>query len=127
MNINTHADPRSFKEAILKPCWQQAIQDELNALILNKTWSLCKLPRGKKAVGSRWIFKTKLKADGHLDKYKARLVAKGYTQTYGLDYMETFIPVVKMKTVRMLLAIGSIAMAHSSVRCQHCFSSWRSP
>ena len=62
---------------------------------------------GKKAVGYKWVYKTKLKSDGSLDKHKVRLVDKGFTQTYVLDYEETFAPVAKMNTIRVLLSLAA--------------------
>ena len=61
-----------------------------------KQWDLVELPHGKNAVGCKWVFTIKLKANGSIDRYKARLVAKGITQTYGIDFQETFAPVAKM-------------------------------
>ena len=61
-----------------------------------KQWDLVELPHGKNAVGCKWVFTIKLKANGSIDRYKARLVAKGFTQTYGIDFQETFAPIAKM-------------------------------
>ncbi|KAM2954379.1 hypothetical protein FF1_032665 [Malus domestica] len=104
--IDKHYEPRSFQEASLLPQWNQAMKEEIRALEENCTWSLVQLPSGKKAVGSRWIYKTKFKADGSIERHKARLVARGFTQTFGVDYKETFAPVAKMNSVRVLLSVA---------------------
>ena len=81
---------------------------EIDALQANHTWVMCKLPLGKVPIGCKWVYKIKLKADGSVERYKARLVAKGFTQTEGIDFYETFSPVVKFVTVRTLLALAAI-------------------
>ena len=74
------------------------MDEEMRTLLQNDTWEIVNLPRGKKSVGCRWVFTLKYKADGTLDRQKARLVARGYTQTYDIDYQETFPPVAKLNT-----------------------------
>ncbi|WVY94711.1 hypothetical protein V8G54_033799 [Vigna mungo] len=83
------------------------MQDELNALTNNNTWTITDLPSGKTAIGCRWIYKIKHKSDGSIERFKARLVAKGYTQLEGLDYLETFALVAKLTTLRLLLAVAA--------------------
>ena len=76
----------------------------MRSLKSNDVWELVPLPAGNKAVGSKWVFKVKLGADGSVERYKARLVAQGFTQKYGSDYDETFCPVVRQESLRVLIA-----------------------
>ena len=80
--------------------------EEYNALIRNQTWSLVPFSPRYNIVGNKWVFKTKLNSDGSLQRYKARLVAKGFHQRPGIDFSETFSPVVKPSTVRVILCIA---------------------
>ena len=87
--------------------WKEATDSEHGSLQDNTTWDLVPLPKDKKAVGSRWVFKVKRNGDGSLDRYKARLVAQGYSQEKGIDYEEVFSPVVRYTAIRSLLALGN--------------------
>ncbi|KAA0053629.1 Beta-galactosidase [Cucumis melo var. makuwa] len=98
--------PKNIYTALECPEWKNAVMEEIKALEKNRTWEICALPKGHKTVGCKWVFSLKYKADGTLDRHKARLVAKGFTQTYGIDYSETFSPVAKLNTVRVLLSVA---------------------
>ncbi|CAN1342859.1 Retrovirus-related Pol polyprotein from transposon TNT 1-94 [Linum perenne] len=106
--LNSIEEPANYKTAVLNPSWVKAMESELESLHKTNTWSLVPLPSDKKPIGCKWVFKVKYKADGSIERYKARLVAKGYTQTAGIDYVETFAPVAKMTTVRVLLSLAAI-------------------
>lgn len=86
--------------------WEQAIKDELNSLHENNTWNIVPLPNNKNIVDCKWVFSIKNDSDGNLTKYKARLVAKGFSQKYLLDYDETFAPVARITTFRMMMAFA---------------------
>lgn len=108
MSLSSQTEPSTYSEAVKSDCWRKAIQSEISALESNQTWEASFLPKDKVAIGCKWVFKIKYKADGTIERHKARLVAKGYTQTEGIDYLETFSPVAKMTTIRLLLSLASI-------------------
>ena len=82
------------------------MKEKLDALLKTGTWDLVDLPACKSAIGYKWVYKIKTRSDGTVDHYKARLVAKGFTQEYGIDYEETFAPVVHFSFVRTLIAVS---------------------
>ena len=103
-------EPRTYAEAMASPereQWERAMREELTSIVESHTWTLVRLPDGRKALACKWVFKLKFKADGSIDRFKARLVAKGYTQKEGLDYTETFAPVARMPSLRALLVIAA--------------------
>lgn len=91
---------------------REAIQVEILALKQNKTWTLTDLPPEKEPIDCRWVYKVKLKADGSIERYKIRLAVKGYTQTESIDFFDTFSPMAKMITVRLLLALATVYNWH---------------
>lgn len=95
-------EPSSFKEAMAYPEWQKAMSDEYTALMQQGTWSLVPLPRNAPSISCKCIFKIKRNANGSIARYNAKLVAQGFQQTAGLDYTETFSPIVKQSTVKQL-------------------------
>ena len=108
-------EPSSYADAINNPQsshWLDAARSEYQALMENETWSLVELPKNRKAIGCKWVFKAKYTASGEVERFKGRLVAKGYAQMPGIDYEETYAPVVKYSSLRTLL---SYAIANEMV------------
>ena len=85
--------------------WLEAMKDELKSMVQNEVWDLVELPEGHQKVGCKWVFKTKCDSHGNLERYKARLVAKGFTQKDGVNYKETFSPVSKKDSFRIIMAL----------------------
>ncbi|KAJ0536362.1 putative RNA-directed DNA polymerase [Helianthus annuus] len=104
--LSKSVEPSSYNEASRDPKWVEAMNLEMEALLRNQTWELVDLPKGRKPIGCKWVYRIKYKANGEVERYKARLVAKGYNQREGLDFGETFSPVVKMVTVRCVLSLA---------------------
>jgi hypothetical protein len=95
--------PSSVRAALADPNWRAAIEDEYGALMSNGAWDLVPRPQSSNVVTGKWVFTHKFCADETFDRYKARWVLRGFTQRPGVDYDETFSPVVKPATVRMVL------------------------
>lgn len=87
--------------------WRTAMDKEMQSLKKNDVWDLVKLPPGRKTIGCKWVYKVKMNADGTPEKYKARLVAQGFAQKQGVDYDETFCPVVRTESVRTVIALSA--------------------
>ena len=105
--LSTFSIPSNVQDALADPKWRKAMNEEIEALQKNATWELVPLPKGIKPIGYRWVFTVKLKPNGSIDGYKARLVAKGFAQRYGIDYQDTFAPVAKINTIRILISIAA--------------------
>ncbi|RVX16606.1 Retrovirus-related Pol polyprotein from transposon TNT 1-94 [Vitis vinifera] len=105
--LSTVSIPNSVQEALADPRWKAAMNEEMKSLQKNETWELVECPPEKKPVWCCWIYIVKYKADGSIEQFKARLVAKWYTQTYGIDYTETFAPVAKINTIQVLLSLAA--------------------
>ena len=100
-------EPEGYEEATADQKWRNAMKEELIMIEKNKTWELVDRPNHKKAIGVKWVYRTKLNSDGSVNKYKARLVVKGYAQVFGVDFSETFAPVARLETIRMLMSLAA--------------------
>jgi hypothetical protein len=111
--------PKSYRNAIRDPSyaqeWQEAIQEELRSLKANGTWKEVIPPSGANLVSMKWVFIIKTMVDGSIERFKARLVVRGFSQAYGLDYDETFVPTLRMDMLRLFLAI----VAFQDLECWH--------
>ena len=107
-NVGADNDPLSFSQAISSTnsnLWMDAMKDKMDSMASNRVWSLVELPNGAKTIGCKWVFKTKRDSLGNIERHKARLVAKGFTQREGIDYTETFSPVSKKDSLRIVMAL----------------------
>ena len=112
VEIDNKLEPQTYEEAISHPTrsqeWKRAILEEYESIIKTHTWDLVPLPPGRKAISCRWKFTHKKDENGRIVRYKARLVGRGFTQVYGVDYDETYAPVARLQTLRILLAVAAI-------------------
>ncbi|GJV36868.1 retrovirus-related pol polyprotein from transposon TNT 1-94 [Tanacetum coccineum] len=109
--LNVEDAPKTYKEAITSrnsAFWKEAIDDEMDSLVSNNTWELSDLPPGSKAIGCRWVFRIKYHTDGSIQTFKARLVIQGFSQRQGVDYFDTYAPVARITSIRVLFALASI-------------------
>ncbi|OQR85565.1 RNA-dependent DNA polymerase [Achlya hypogyna] len=110
MMVTTVNEPRNPSEALNGPQakeWQTAMQSEIDNLIQNGTWELVAKPTDTNIVGHKWVYKVKFDSNGEVERFKARLVAQGFSQRYGVDFTETFSPVIRQPSVRILLVIAT--------------------
>ena len=101
-------EPKNVKEALTDEVWIEAMQDELNQFKRSDVWELVPRPEGMNVIGTKWIYKNKSDENGTVTRNKARLVAQGYTQVEGLDFDETFAPVARLESIRLLLGVACI-------------------
>jgi hypothetical protein len=102
------------------------MNEEYCSLMENDTWDLVPLPKGRKLVRCKWVYKTKYASDGSVERHKARLVAKGFSQVEGIDYNETFSPVEKMNSIRLVLAlVASHKWEVHQMDVKSCLLAWR--
>ena len=120
VKVTPAGDPNTYEYVISTPeapVWQVAMKDEITSLLENGTWELVDLPRDRKAIKCKWVFVTKRDTQGNVTRLRARLVAKGFSQTTGIDYEETFAPVARLDSLRLLLVI----VAHFDLDVHHIY------
>ncbi|KAL4388598.1 hypothetical protein GQ457_09G027370 [Hibiscus cannabinus] len=100
-------EPTSYQEAAKFVEWKEAMHEEIRMISKNDTWKLVDKPKNKKVIGVKWVYRVKLNSDGSINKHKARLVVKGYSQEFGVDFTETFAPVARFDTIRLLIALAA--------------------
>ncbi|KAK8933850.1 hypothetical protein KSP39_PZI015291 [Platanthera zijinensis] len=105
--VSTKEEPENYLAAATNDNWVKAMKEEMQMIKKNNTWELVPKPKNKKVVNLKWVYKIKQNEQGEVVKYKARIVAKGFTQLPGVDYTETYAPVVRMETMRAFLAIAA--------------------
>ena len=108
--LTDEGEPECYEEAMKSECkdqWVEAMKDELKSLHDNHTFELVKLPKGKRALKNRWVYRLKQDENSSSPRYKARLVVKGYSQKKGVDFEEIFSPVVKMSSIRTILSLAA--------------------
>ncbi|KAA0033891.1 integrase [Cucumis melo var. makuwa] len=105
--VESSSSSTSSSTTIQDEKWKIALDQEIDAIRRNETWELMELPTNKRALGVKWVYRTKLKLDGNVEKYKARLVVKCYKQKYGVDYEEIFAIVTRIETIRLILSLAA--------------------
>lgn len=100
-------EPKYFKEASEEKYWIGAMEEELDQIEKNETWELVPRTKEKNVIDTKWVFKNKLNEDDQVVSYKERLVCKGYAQVEGIDFQETFAPIVRLEAIKMFLAFAS--------------------
>ncbi|KAJ4771019.1 Gag/pol [Rhynchospora pubera] len=102
----TETEPTTFRQANQSSIWRAAMSQEIDALAQNQTWTLVPPPTDHNIVGCKWVYRIKRHSDGSIERYKARLVAKGFTQEEGIDFFDTFSPVIRPMTIRLVLSLA---------------------
>jgi hypothetical protein len=105
--VHISSIPTNYRTALKDPNWLNAMREEFNALMNQNTWTLVPRPAGVNVVAGKWIYRHKYNSDGSLARYKARWVVRGFTQQHGVDYEETFSPVIKPATIRVVLSLAA--------------------
>ena len=104
--VSKNHDLENFAEVLGNPDWDVAMDEEYRSLMANDTW--VPLPKGRKLVRCKWVYRTKYASDGSVERLKARLVAKGFSQVEGIDYNETFAPVAKINSIHLVLSLPAL-------------------